>query len=220
MSSESSVKTLDALKAKLRERMDVDIATLPTFEHKASGIAFRLRKMNRDGYDAAEGAEVVDDDIKDWTAADRAKIIRYRRDKAFLLHGVLFDDGAKPDEEFVEMLLKGAWDGENRALVHEIRKLNPPRDTLALEYQAVIGQSRLTVVFYRLLKEAGALEKLRDWLLEKDGSEKAKALAEDLRKWESTLETFEVLMDAAEAAKHFGVGVYERQSVAHEPVSG
>lgn len=214
--SESSVQSLDALKAKLRERLQPNMATLARFEHEGAGVTFLLRPMNRDGYDAREVAEFVEAEITEWPEADRRKLLRYRRDKALLLHGVLFEGGGKPDVEFVELLLTGAWDGETRRLVHEISKVNPPHELLVNEHQAALGQSRMAIVLFRILSEAGCLEKLRDWMLASSDSEEAKALADDLRKWEETLPVFEALLEASDTAKAFEVGVYDRMKEAEE----
>ena len=208
--SATSVRSLDALKAKLKERSTPDLTTAPRFEHKGTGAVFLILPMSNEGYQDIEAVDVPDPKIANWAPADLQKLRDNQRTFRFLRHGCCLEDGSKLDDEAINELMKGPFGAENKALVYEIRKVNPPREVLIQEFRATIAATRMTLTLFRILKEAGALEKLRDWLLEDGESEKAEAITSDLRKWEDALLPFEAMMEADQAAAAFGIGVYER----------
>lgn len=200
----ASVRSLDALKAQLKARSAPDVSQLPQFEHKGIGATFRIKPMNRDGYHAVECADLPDATVDEWPLSERLKFRGYNRDKAYLKFGCVLDDGASGitlDDETVKMMLEGAWDADNRQLIHAIRKANPPRETLLAEYQASIAVNRMILVLFRILREAGALQKLRDWLLADSDSDEAKTLADDLRKWEAVALPFEAILEVEDGLK-------------------
>jgi hypothetical protein len=207
----TSVASLDALKAKLKERSKPDLASLKRVEHKGIGETFLIRPMNREGYQAVGAAEILPDIAREWPIPDRLKFLQNNGDRAYLLHGLYLEGGEKPDLEFVEGLMNGPWEADNRVLLHAIRDVNPPQDVLVQEYQATVSSTRFAFVFYRLAVQAGFLDKMRDWLLVDGETPEALAIAEDLRKWEETLPAFEALMEAPETANHFDIQAYNRE---------
>ncbi len=130
------------------------------------------------------------------------------RDVAFMMYGIMEPRLTRDDA--VALWKQDGCGPANRHMVAQIATLNPPREVLVTEVRASVAMSRMTLVFYRLLREAGALTKLRDWVLGEGTDAEREALATDLNKWEAALVPFEALLEADEAAKAFDIGVYAR----------
>jgi hypothetical protein len=207
------VATLEEIRARLQARKNTDLSKLPTATHEALGAVY-IAHLSTAGYSDVEAVDYPDSAMAEWPVADQVKFREAARLRAYLRHGILTADGKKLPNDLIEELIKGDWGAENKKLLNEIQKKNPPRDVMVMEYQSAIAVSRMSLVLFRLLREAGQLKALRDYLLADEGSEEKKALAEDLQKWENALDPFEALMEASEAAGYFGIGVYERKKSA------
>lgn len=205
-----AVSSLAEIKARLQERKQRDVSTLPTHFHEALGTV-HIGFLSSDGYHDVEVAELRDETVSKWPQEEQLRFVENRRARAYLKHGVVTGDGKKLDSEIIELLLQGDWGAENKKLINAIRKANPPRESLTEQFRVLLGFNQMTVVLLRILAEAGVLEKARDYMLAEEGSEESKALAADLQKWQDTLEVWEAYFEAKDTARHFGLGVYERE---------
>jgi hypothetical protein len=207
------VSSLEEIRTRLQARQVRDVSKLPTHEHEALGTVY-IAPMSTAGYGDVEAVDYPNADTESWSVAERVKFREANRVRAYFKNAILTGDGKRLPDDLIEMLVTGDFGAENKKLLNAIQKQNPPRETLLLEFQAAIATSRLSLVLYRLLKEAKCLKQMRDYFLAGDDEkvEERKALAEDLQKWEDALLPFEALMEADEAAKAFGIGVYDRKN--------
>lgn len=208
-SDSPKVATLEEIRRMVQERLNPDLSKLPTHSHAIIGTV-RISLLSNEGYDSVEAADVLPDEADKWSPKECLKFRNDNRFRAYVKFGVYTGDGKRLPDDLIEALLIGDCGAENKKLLDAIQEQNPPRETLVLRFQTAIAVSRLSLVLYRLLREAGCLQQMRDYFLAGEGEEK-QALAEDLQKWEAALLPFEALMEADEAARAFDIGVYERK---------
>jgi len=211
------VSSLSDIKARLAKRRERDLSKLPTHYHEALGT-IHIGFLPADGYHAIEAADMRREEFgigtdHQWPDEDIKKFQDNKRDRAYLKYGVITGDNQRLDNDVVELLLSGDFGAENRKLINAIQKQNPPRENLVDELRVSHAFNRMTCILFRILERAGCLEKVRDFLLADPESVEAKILAEDLGKWEATLPAWEVYLEAEDAAKHYGIGVYDRLKI-------
>lgn len=219
MSASAPVSTLEEIKSRLQARRERDVTRLPTHHHEALGTV-HIAFMPTAGYRDIEAATVSPGgNYESWSVDEKLRYHGERSDRAYLKWGVVTADNQRLDEEIIQSLLNGDYGAENRKLINAIRKQNPPREELVLEFEGMFAFSGMTCVLIRILARAGMLQKIRDYLLAESHSEEAKVLSEDLRKWEETLPVWEAFFDAEEKAKVAEIDVYQNNQNTEPQIS-
>ncbi|BCM88727.1 hypothetical protein IAD21_00569 [Abditibacteriota bacterium] len=179
----SQIQSLADFRARVKERECPQIENLVVFPHEALGMTLYLGRMSSQGYIAVENVARYIPHGTQWAGqkmSSNAEDDR-NRDIAYLMHAVFFQNEKgferfTRDDAILLMDLDGAG-AANRALMHAIRELNPPREELTQQMAGALACTTMATVVVRTLLDIGlgraivhflapsATEKEKEWAI-------------------------------------------------------